>query len=534
MSALALVGIVSWSSAFLLVADKTGPEVYVTLIKNSPASLRQQPKVSTASWDPRGGKAVATKPLKTLAKAQESLKPQVLGASTFGTAGLTTEQALELDKPGVVGIINWMDGKLSIPDFDIDLKTFKLTPRPDLSVHTMKADWNVYGSGFVVNTDGYIATNAHVVAKDSAYDEMRQDVVDHWKDVLDYEIQDLPKKEQDALNKYIDETYGEATGNDKTDKAVIAMNKGIDDFIKDNLVDESTQNVVVIDKSMKGEKLEVGKEVEQIYKRGLPATIVSFDKNYRDTQKDVAIIKLTENNLPALPLGSSDNLSSGAKVVMMGFPYNAQINDSDWFEPTFTEGVVGAIKENKGQKLIQLDNKLSHGSSGGPLVDLHGNVVGMTTYLTGEDGEGDDFGLALPVEVVKEAMSNKNISNDLGVFGSNLLLGFYNQNNSFCKKALENFNQAATADQHFLVKDSLSAHIQSCQDLIAAHLSKDSILDIARIYYQQNLSTALIYTMLGLVLVFFVIYLIILGVRHLKSQPKVNLPGPSVPVPRPL
>lgn len=531
---LALVGFVSWSAAFLLVTSSSGfePTAAQPAVVAS-VNFREKPSAVAKTWPQRGAAAaVLSKPAARLSAKFDVTKaqPQVLGTQTYNVSNLSAEQALALDKPGVVGIINWMDGELSIADFDISLKDLSMIPRPDLGRHTITADWNVYGSGFVVNPDGYIATNAHVIAKDSAYDQMKQDILDHWKDVLDEELSQLSAKEQASLEQYFKDTYGTNEA-DATDKLAKIISDEVDKYAEANLEDNTTQNIVVIDKSLKGTHLDEGKEVNEIYHRGLAASIVDFDPNYRDTQKDVALIKLGEKNLPALPLGSSEGLASGAKVSIFGFPYNAHMNNSDWFEPTLTEGVVGAIKDIKGQKVIQLDNKISHGSSGGPLIDQHGNVLGLVTYLTGANDQGDDFGFALPVELVKEVLAKRQIPNDLGIYGTSLLTGFYNQDNSYCKKALENFSTAGQINSHFPVSELLAKSVSACNELINTKMSKDSAWDMFRIYYQQHFANAMIFTALGLAALVLIGLLIWLGLKHLghKKQNQGDMPNISMP-----
>jgi hypothetical protein len=359
---------------------------------------------------------------------------------------------------------------------------------------------------------------------------METDIMDHMQDVAAAQLDQLSDKEYAELQHYYDVTFG-AESEASTDKMAAAIKTEVDKYVVANLVDSTTQNIVVVDKSQKGEKLDKGQEVEEIYHKGLPATIVDFDPKYRDTQKDVAIIKLGEKNLPALSLGSTENLASGVKVEIFGFPYNAQMNNSDWFEPTLTQGVVGAIKENEGQKIIQLDNKISEGSSGSPLIDEHGNVLGIITYQTSDSGVGDGFGYALPVELVKEAMAKHQINNDLGVYGTNMLLGFSNQDKSFCKKALENFSAASQTNMHFPVGEMISKYTQDCQALITNKMSKDSAGDIMRIYFKEHAANAMIFSTLILIALVLLGFLGWLGIKRFRNKHHLTPNVPSVPIP---
>ncbi len=519
-----LMAVSSWCTALMLSVNVTSSEI------QAPApvkiSMRQQ-KAVASSWAQRPNLpkvAVGRTLLKT--SVSDGNLPQVLGDQTFNTSQLTQQQAIDLDKPGVVSIINWLDGNLSIPDFDIDLKTFALKPRPDLTSHSLKIDWNVYGSGFAVSSDGYIVTNAHVISKNSAYDQLTKDVSDHWDSLYSDEQSQLSDKDYLAYEHYLDATFG--TGDASTQKIDQAINEQIAKYVKENMVDDSTQNIVVIDKSLEGQKLTPGAEIDEVYHKGLSAKIISFDPNFKNTGKDVALLQVSEKNIPALPLGSSDNLSSGQKTLILGYPSNAQISDADLFEPTLTEGVVGAIKDDSGQKIIQLDNKISPGSSGGPLLDAHGNVIGVTTYETGNNASGDNFGFALPIELAKDVIDKNNVSNNLGAYGTNFLLGVANQNNSVCKKALANFDAAKQTNSHFPVSQELGSYTQACQALITNGQSKDNAWDVIRIFYQQHQANAAILSVLILVFFAAAVFLIIRLFKHLRE----NSSGiPMVPSP---
>lgn len=525
ISVASLVAVVSWSGALLfsVAPDNAGTEPGLPV-------LTSRSKTSN-SWVAR---AEAESPVyeasRTSRLAQALVEPQVLGVATVSgksPARLTHEQVVDLVKPGVVSIINWIDGELSIPDFDIDLKTFKLVPRGDLDIHTIKANWNLYGSGFVVNPDGYIVTSAHVIAKDSVFNAMKKDVLDHWKDVAQYMQDEMPDKDYYDYQDWLDTAYGtDEASNKKIEKDIEA---GVDRYVKDHLIDKSTQHIAVIDKTQKGQELPEGNEVVEAYRHGLPASIVDFDPGYKETQKDVAVIKIDERNVPAVALGTTGGLASGAKVLIMGYPYNAQISSGDLFEATLTQGVVGAIKDYKGQKVIQLDNKISPGSSGGPMLDEQGKVLGIVTYQTGEGLAGDDFGFALPVELVKEVLAKHNIIPELGVYGSNLLLGFESQDQSTCKKALENFTAAAGVSSRFPVNEHLSKYTGACQALISSGQSKDSAWDVMRIYLREHRANAFIFSALVLILLGFGLALIMKFLKHLHNAPPLVSMPPGAP-----
>jgi 2-alkenal reductase len=123
-----------------------------------------------------------------------------------------------------------------------------------------------------------------------------------------------------------------------------------------------------------------------------------------DPYSDIAVLK-TEGKVPAVAvLGNSDTLDPGESVIAIGSP----LGD---FKNTVTVGVVSAtgrsIDTGNGyqiEDLIQTDAAINHGNSGGPLVDLSGEVIGINTLVVRTSGMGDvaeGLGFAIPVNTAQ-------------------------------------------------------------------------------------------------------------------------------------
>jgi S1-C subfamily serine protease len=108
--------------------------------------------------------------------------------------------------------------------------------------------------------------------------------------------------------------------------------------------------------------------------------------------KDLALIKVSGKNLPALALADSNDLSIGEHVVAIGSPLGLQ--------NTVTDGIVSAFRDgSNGRRWIQTTAPSSHGNSGGPLLNMHGKVVGVITLGLKEFG-GENLNFAIPVNEV--------------------------------------------------------------------------------------------------------------------------------------
>jgi S1-C subfamily serine protease len=91
-----------------------------------------------------------------------------------------------------------------------------------------------------------------------------------------------------------------------------------------------------------------------------------------DADKDLAIIKVNGKDLPFLTLGDIDKLHTGDHVVAIGSPLG--------LEGTVSDGIVSAIRDVADKKWIQTTAPVSHGNSGGPLLDMSDHVVGVITW----------------------------------------------------------------------------------------------------------------------------------------------------------
>lgn len=123
-----------------------------------------------------------------------------------------------------------------------------------------------------------------------------------------------------------------------------------------------------------------------------------------DQYSDIAVLKTTGNVPAVVTLGNSDKMDPGESVIAIGSP----LGD---FKNTVTVGVVSAtgrsIDTGNGytiENLIQTDAAINHGNSGGPLVNLAGEVIGINTLVVRNSGNGDvaeGLGFAIPINTAQ-------------------------------------------------------------------------------------------------------------------------------------
>jgi len=138
-----------------------------------------------------------------------------------------------------------------------------------------------------------------------------------------------------------------------------------------------------------------------------------------DPETDVALLKIDANDLPFAPLGNSDELEVGDFVVAIGNPFNLS-----W---TYTTGIVSAIGR-KGmvsgfQRFIQTDAAVNPGNSGGPLVNIRGQVIGINTAIQSQTGGYQGISFAIPINIAKsvskQLITHGNI--ERGFLGINIM-----------------------------------------------------------------------------------------------------------------
>lgn len=137
-------------------------------------------------------------------------------------------------------------------------------------------------------------------------------------------------------------------------------------------------------------------EIEVILddERRFPAKLIGQDSN-----TDVALIKIDAKNLPYVKFANSDDIKIGQWVVAIGTPLG--------LNATLTVGVISAKGRNnldiaRIEDFIQTDAAINRGNSGGPLLNLKGEVVGMNTAIVSNNGSGYmGIGFAIPSNIIK-------------------------------------------------------------------------------------------------------------------------------------
>ena len=129
------------------------------------------------------------------------------------------------------------------------------------------------------------------------------------------------------------------------------------------------------------------------------ATVVGTDRSH-----DLAVIQIKAPDLNPMVLGDSRNLQVGQKVYAIGNPFG--------LSGTLTSGIVSSIRsvqEPDGMTIdeaIQTDAAINPGNSGGPLLNSHGEVIGINTMIASSVGQNAGIGFAIPINTAKAVLND--------------------------------------------------------------------------------------------------------------------------------
>lgn len=279
------------------------------------------------------------------------------------------ERLAMFSKPSVVRIIDGVAG------------SFYFAP-PKKNAKTYEVSYVGLGSGFFINSGGYIVTNAHVVSTFHEINQKGQDVANEilfWQLIqqVAHDYNTDPKNLTRENVQFI-RNYSRLTGS-KLYHHVIIPDGSVYEF----------------------EEKQYGAPTGQ--------------------GKDVAVIKIEVKNAPVLLVGDSEKMNLQDHVIVIGYPgaadtFNSGILDSkSTLEASITDGKVSARKKSaSGAPILQISAPATHGNSGGPVMTDKMEVIGLLTFggdrVNGQEISGFDF--VVPSSTVVEFIKAAGVANE--------------------------------------------------------------------------------------------------------------------------
>jgi len=299
------------------------------------------------------------------------------------------------------------------------------------------------GTGFVVTADGYVATNCHLIDRDNAFIR-RQFFLSAFQQITEANISAL----ENAWATRFSEQQKSILYNTYASVYARLFSMALYDLRKEIYIEYSVDT----DSGTTGSV----KKLAQVIVKGQPMP-----------GKDVAILKMDgDSTLPTLKIAQDELPRVGEQLYVYGFPSpvtnNNYVATESAIEPTLTTGIVSALKKSvAGWPLIQMDANINRGSSGGPVCDEKGEVVGLTTFGSIETSGGLAAGLnfAIPVSILQEYLDSAGViahPSETSLLFTDAVV-FYDR--EFYKDALKKFKQVDELNRHypglaFYIRDS--------------------------------------------------------------------------------
>ncbi|HXB95480.1 MAG TPA: serine protease [Puia sp.] len=303
------------------------------------------------------------------------------------------------------------------------------------------------GTGFFVTDDGYVATNCHLIDRDDAFIR-RQFILTAFQQITNASIAAL-------------ESAWAARFTEQQRSLLYNTYASVYSRLFSMILYDLKKNVYVVYRDDSP-----GKGSDTVKK--LAVIII---KGQQMPGKDIAILKIvTGAEMPALSLADDQLPQVGEQLYVFGYPGPVTNNDfvsaASAIEPTLTTGIVSAVKKSVGGwPLIQMDANINHGSSGGPVCNEKGEVIGLTTFGSIENTGGLAAGLnfAVPVSILSEYLDTAGIaprrSESSRLFAR--ALSFYDQQHYAA--ALKKFEDIQRLNSHY---PGVYTYIAECRKYI--------------------------------------------------------------------
>jgi serine protease Do len=299
------------------------------------------------------------------------------------------------------------------------------------------------GSGFIITPDGYVVTNAHVIDENDG-DTKRGFAEQAFMEILQADMRTI----QSAMKRKM------------TDEEAQAFKEAYSWYYSQTIEVGRIKKEFSVVLGISGDN---GKIMPLI----IPAKIVTQGKPIPG--KDVAILKLQEKHIyPTIRIGDDKAMRVGDAVYVLGYPavatFNPLLSSETVSEATLTRGLVSAKKNMKdGWEVLQIDAAITHGNSGGPVMNEQGEVIGLATFVSVDElrkQEVQGMNFMVPTTIVNEFVDKTKIKPEM----SDISLAYEEGMDMFdhhrYKKALEKFKVVKDMNPSFPFIDTYLSQTQ--------------------------------------------------------------------------
>jgi S1-C subfamily serine protease len=224
------------------------------------------------------------------------------------------------------------------------------------------------------------------------------------------------------------------------------------------------------------------------------ARILDQKQNYNiegftaiDLERDLVVLRISGIRASNLPLGNSNNVQVGETVYAVGNPQG--------LEGTFSQGIVSSIRQIGDNKLLQITAPISPGSSGGPVINTRGEVIGVS-FASFSDGQNLNFaipsnylktlvetsGSIKPLAQAKPVKAQKSIASDFGRPSTEGIVG---------DQLIWTYPRIQYGAYSFSLQNKLRESVKNIRCLVIFYDEKENPIDVNHVFYSGTIPAGL-------------------------------------------
>jgi serine protease Do len=238
---------------------------------------------------------------------------------------------------------------------------------------------------------------------------------------------------------------------------------------------------------------------------------------------DTALLKVDQDSMPAIALAAGE-VSVGTQILAIGYPGSADAISDQTLEPSSKDGTISNLRTDNGLPVYETSAAMTGGMSGGPVVNMEGEGIGLVSRGPAEESQA--FNFAAPSSLILEMLARNGVANQLSDIDTQYREGLDNYFDGRYSDAIENFDSVlAQAPAHQQAQEFRQQSVERR----ATEGDQTSDDGTSGWWIAAIVAGALILLVIAAVLV--ALFLILRRARRRRAGPPAGYPAPAAPMP---